>query len=99
MDYSIFHRIYGKNYEVNKQSNLFVNDITYKSKRLKNNLGVDSKFIASLKNINYKQIMLITLKMKTHELSSAFGYFAKLNLFKVNTNNGSSQYFTPKNAI
>ena len=86
-----------RNYEVNKQSNLFVNDINWQSKRLKNNLGVDSKFIASLKNINYKTNNVDNFKdEKTHELSSAFGYFAKLNLFKVNTNNGSSQYFTPK---
>ncbi len=95
LDFSSNLRI--RNYEVNKQSNLLVNDLNWQSKRLENEIGLDSKFLASFKNINYKTNNVENFKEDaTSELSSAFGYFAKMNFFKINDKSKNSQYLTPK---
>ena len=95
LDFSSNLRI--RNYDVNKQSNLLVNDINWQSKRLENEIGLDSKFLASLKNINSKTNNVENFKDETTtELSSAFGYLAKMNFFKVNNKLKNSQYLTPK---
>ena len=48
-----------RNYEVNKQTEFFVNDLKWRSKKWLNKLGIENQFRGLFKTVNYSQITLI----------------------------------------
>jgi LPS-assembly protein len=87
-----------RNYDTNKKINLLVNDFKWKSKKWLNSIGVESYFESLLKNVNYDAHKTGEFKNdeNNHELHSALGYFAKLNLFKKDFIDKNLHSLTPK---
>ena len=84
------------NYDTNKISKFFVNDIDWKSKNLIYDSGIKSGLVAKLKNINYESNNISDFKSDpTSELFGAIGYTAELDLFKKTVNN-YSHFLKPK---
>ena len=96
LDYSSNLKL--RNYEVNKHINLLVNDFKWKSKKWLNSTGVESYFQGLIKNVNYDADNTNEYKNEdnNHEIHSALGYLAKLNLFKEDLINNNLQSLTPK---
>ena len=96
LDYSSNFRV--RNYDVNRQEDFFVNNLDWKSNINILNNGLNSQFLAKVKTVNYSAENTKTFKNDqfTSELSGAFGYLAKLDLFKDNFSNKTLQRFTPK---
>ena len=42
-----------RNYDVNKQTEFFVNDLNWKSKKWINSLGIENQLIGKVKSVNY----------------------------------------------
>ena len=84
-----------RNYDTNKLSNFFINDLDWVSKNLFFNSGVNSNFLGNLKNINYevKNIDLYKDDL-TNELRGALGFLSKLKLQK--NHESSNHFLTPK---
>jgi LPS-assembly protein len=87
-----------RNYDVNKQTEFFINDLNWKSKKWINNFGLESEFKSLLKTVNYQADNTEKFKneKEVSELSGAFGYLAKLPLYKNNFENKHSHLLTPK---
>ena len=87
-----------KNYEVNKQTEFFVNDFNWSSNKWINDLGVDSQFKGLFKTVNYNAEK--TKVYKNDQFNSEFyggiGYLAKLPLFKNNFISNTYHNLTPK---
>ncbi len=83
------------NYDTNKLSNFFINDLNWASKNLMSKKGLKSKFLGNIKNINYEAKNIDLYKEEpTSELFGAFGYFTELELEK---DQGNKKHFlTPK---
>ena len=83
------------NYDTNKSSTFFVNDINWTSKSIFSYNFIKSKFKANLKNINYETKNIEVFKRNTtNELFGALGLLSEINLEK---NLGSSRHLmTPK---
>ena len=87
-----------KNYDTNRQTNFFVNDINWKSKNWLSKFGFQNHLEGKIKAVNYEANNTSEYKNEStnSELSSALGYFAKLALYKNNPNNNSFHTLTPK---
>ena len=87
-----------RNYDVNKQTEFFVNDIDWKSNKWITGNALTSQFQGKLKTVNYNAKNASEYKTDdtTSELSGAFGYLAKLGLYKNNFSNKTSHLLTPK---
>ena len=87
-----------RNYETNKQTNILVNDINWKSNTWLNKLGFENSLEAQIKAVNYNARNTIEYKNdeKNAELNSVLGYFSKLNLYKNDIINKNFQTLTPK---
>ena len=87
-----------RNYETNKQLNLFVNDFNWKSNKWLNTLGIENYFEGLIKNVNYKAQNIAEYKVdkSNFELNSAFGYFAKFPLFKEDFIKNNFHSLTPR---
>jgi LPS-assembly protein len=87
-----------RNYETNKQTNLFVNNFNWKSNKWLNSFGMENYFEGLVKTVNYDTNK--TSKYKNDkfnsELHSALGYFAKLGLYKEDVINKNFYSLTPK---
>ena len=85
-----------KNFDVNKKTQLFVNDINYDSLKWLNKLGFTSQLKSSIKNVNYtaKNAKGYNNDEFRSEVHGAFGYFGELPLFKNNSN--FMEFLTPK---
>ena len=83
------------NYDTNKLSNFFINDLNWASKDLTSKKGIKSKLLGNIKNINYEAKNIDLYKEEpTSELFGAFGYFTELELEK---DQGNKKHFlTPK---
>jgi LPS-assembly protein len=87
-----------RNYDVNKQNEILVNDFDWKSNKFINKFGLETQFQGLLKGVNYnaKNTPEYKTDETNHEVSGAIGYLAKLGLFKNDLNNSTSQLLTPK---
>ncbi len=87
----IFH-----NYETNKLTKFFINDIDWKYKQTNYQSGLKGRLLGKLKNVNYEaKNTSIYKKDTTHEIFGAIGYLSEINLFK-KINENSKSFLTPK---
>ena len=83
-------------YDTNKFKNFLVNDFDWQDNELNFENGLNSKFIANLKNINYETKNIDLYKTdSTHELFGSVGYLSEINLLKRDTIN-NSHFLKPK---
>ena len=83
------------NYDTNKLTNFLVNDFEWTSNDLNLKNGVNTKFLANVKNINYESKNVdVYKKDPTVEIYGALGLLSEVNLLK-NTNN-SEHLLKPK---
>ena len=83
------------NYDTNKTSKLFINDLNWKSKFFNFKNGLKSSFVGKVKNVNYETKNILEFKEETvNEVHGAIGYLSELELIK-NTRNSQS-LLTPK---
>ncbi len=86
----------GHNYDTNKNTKFFINDLDWISKDFNFNNGLTTNFLGKIKNVNYETKNVSNFKDNTtHELFGGIGYLTKLDLFKEGDNNWK-HYFTPK---
>jgi len=87
-----------RNYETNKRTDFFVNDLNWKSNKSINKFGAETYFEANLKGVNYEAKNTSEYKNDNFnsELKSSVGYFAKLDLFKKDLKNNFFKTLTPK---
>jgi LPS-assembly protein len=84
------------NYDTNKFTKFFVNDLDWKFKNFDYPSGFSGKVLGKLKNVNYEAKNVTEYKKDTtHELFGALGYLTEMGLYK-NSNNGANQLLTPK---
>ena len=90
----IFH-----NFETNKFTKFFINDIDWRYKPFNYSSGLQGRFLGKVKNVNYEAKNTSAYKADTtHELFGAIGYLSELNLFKKIEEN-SKHFLTPKMLI
>jgi len=82
------------NYDVNKQTEFFVNDIEWSSNKWISKFGFDNQFKSSLKAVNYNADNVKELKEKSTELSTSIGFLSKIPLYMRNKSQG--HFLTPK---
>ena len=72
-----------RNYDTNKFTNFLVNDFNWEHKEINSKIGLKSKILGNIKNINYetKNVELYK-KETTNELFGSIGYLSELNLQK-----------------
>jgi len=87
-----------KNYDVDKQSNFFVNDFNWKSHKWLSKFGFENYLEGLIKTVNYETENTNEFKngKKNSEINSALGYFSKLNFYKKDFINKSFETLTPK---
>ena len=87
-----------RNYETNKRTDFFVNDLNWKSNKSINKFGAETYFEANIKGINYEAKNTSEYKNDNFntELKSSIGYFAKLDLFKKDLKDNFFKTLTPK---
>ena len=84
-----------RSYETNKLENFLINDFDWESKEFNFNSGVNSKFLANLKNINYEAKNISKFKEKTtNEFFGSLGILTDINLEKISDN--AKYSLTPK---
>ncbi len=87
----IFH-----NFETNKFTKFFINDIDWKYKQFNYSSGLKGRLLGQLKNVNYETKNTSAYKNETtHEMFGAIGFLSELNLFK-KINDNSKSFLTPK---
>jgi LPS-assembly protein len=85
-----------RNYDTNKTSKYFVNDLVWDIKNFNYASGIRGKFLNNIKNVNYKSDNIPGFKEKsTSELFNAFGYLTEVDFFK-KTKNQTLQKLSPK---
>ena len=104
-DKNLFNNQYGnldlqtnfkvQNYDTNKLKSFFINDLNWISNNISFDSGLQGKFLANLKNINYEAKNIEIYKEDvTHELRGALGYLSEVFLQK--ESNSGKHFFTPK---
>ena len=84
------------NFDTNKTEKFLVNDFDWNFKTINHNNGIKSKLNAKIKNVNYEATNVDKLKEDhTNELFGAFGYSARVELEKVDSEFFKS-FLTPK---
>ena len=83
------------NYDTNKHTSFFVNDLDWSSRSLYLNSGLKNNILANIRNINYEAKNVEPFKSDTtSEIFGALGFLSELNLVK--KLGSSKHYFTPK---
>ena len=86
----------GHQYDTNKLTAFFVNDLNWKSKNYTSSSGITSKFFGKVKNVNYEAKNVSNFKEDTtNELFGGLGYLANINLIK-ESDNDWKHFLTPK---
>ena len=84
------------NYDTNKSTNFFINDIDWKYKNLNLASGFKGNVLGKLKNVNYEAKNVNQFKEdSSSEIFGALGYLAEVDFFK-KSQNKSDQFLTPK---
>ncbi len=87
----VFH-----NYETNKFTKFFVNDIDWKYNQINYPSGIKGRLLGKLKNVNYEAKNTSVYKSDTtNELFGAVGYLTEINFFKKMRDN-AAHLLTPK---
>ena len=96
MDFTSNFRV--RNYDVNKQTELFVNDFEWQSNKWSNSFGVQNQIKTLLKTVNYEAKNASNYKTDklNSELSAAFGYLADLSFYKNDLKTNSNHLIKPK---
>lgn len=86
-----------KNYDVDKQKELLINDLSFDSLKWMNNFGIINQFKSKIKLTNYNSDNIDHLKNDQHnsEMHAAVGIISEMPLIK-NNNKISSHFLTPK---
>jgi|TARA_B110001452_G_scaffold263876_1_gene265985 LPS-assembly protein len=84
--------------ETNKQKEVLVNKVDWKSKYLPEKFGLKTNFLATAVNSNYNSQHIDNLKNdgSQKEFSTSVGYYGESPLIKRNLNNNSADLLTPK---
>ena len=87
-----------KNYDVNKQTEFFVNDLIWESPTKINDFGFETQYLAKMKAVSYNADNTSKFKNenKNYEAYGALGLSAKLPMLKENEDKTFRDYFTPK---
>ena len=87
-----------RNYDVNKRTDLLVNDFKWNSKKWISDFGFENHLESLVKAVGYKANNTTEYKTdKTNsEISGVVGFFSKLNLYKNDLNKESIYSLTPK---
>ena len=87
-----------KNYDVNKQTEFFVNDLIWESPMKINDFGFETQYLAKMKAVSYNADNTSKFKNenKNYEAYGALGLSAKLPMLKENKVKSFRDYFTPK---
>ncbi len=87
-----------RNYDVNKQTEFFVNDINWQSNKWINKFGFENQFQGLLKTVNYNAEDADEYKTEdsSAELSGVIGYLAKLGFYKNDYTGKNNHLLTPK---
>jgi LPS-assembly protein len=87
-----------RNYDINKQTNFFVNDFNWKSNKWLSKFGFSNHLEGLIKTVNYEADNTNEYKNEStnSELNTALGYFAKLGLYKNDVANKNIHTLTPK---
>ena len=87
-----------KNYDVNKQTEFFVNDLIWESPIKINDFGFETQYLAKMKAVSYNADNTSKFKNenKNYETYGALGLSAKLPMLKENEDKTFRDYFTPK---
>ena len=95
VDYNSTLRV--KNYDVNKQTEFFVNDFKWRSNKWLSKFGLENQLKGLVKTVNYNSKNVDGLKDddSTSELSGVIGFISKLPFFKNDSQNNSNSSFTP----
>ena len=84
------------NYDTNKFTKFFVNNIDWKFRNLNYDSGFAGSFLGKIKNVNYEAKNTDEYKDDTtSELFGVLGFLTKIDLFKKTVNNGT-HFLTPK---
>ncbi len=87
------------NYETNKLTKFFINDIDWKHKEFSFSNGLIGRFLGKLRNVNYEAKNTEIFKDNTtNELFGAIGYLSKMDLYK-DSASGLKQLLSPKMLI
>ena len=71
------------NYDTNKLTNFFVNDLNWRFKEINFNTGINTKILGNIKNINYEAKNVDIYKDEaTSEIFGALGFLSQINLQK-----------------
>ena len=87
-----------RNYDVNKQTEFFVNDLNWKSKKWINSLGIENQLIGKVKSVNYNADNTKEYKNDdtVSEISGVIGYLTKLGFYKNDFTRNLNHLLTPK---
>ncbi len=87
-----------KNYDVNKQTEFFVNDLDWRSPTNINNFGIETQYLAKFKSVNYNADNTDNFKNEdiNYEAFGALGLSGKMPLLRENKSRNLIDYFTPK---
>ena len=87
-----------KNYEVNKQTEIFTNDILWKSNKWINKFGIENQFKGLIKATNYSADNASEYKTdhNTYEFATAIGHMSKLAFYKDDLDRKNNHLFVPK---
>ena len=87
-----------RNYEIDKHTQLFVNDFSFNSLKWINKLGFNSQLKSTVKNINYntKNVSGYNNDKTRSELHGAIGYLGEVPMVKRNEQKNLIEYLTPK---
>lgn len=87
-----------RNYDVNKRTDLLINDFKWKSKKWISDFGFENNFQSNIKVVNYQADNTEEYKTEetNSELSGVIGFFSKLGLYKKDLSRGNIHSLTPK---
>ena len=87
-----------RNYDVNKQTEFFVNDFSWKSNKWIDKFGFENRLLGSMKTVNYNAENTPEYKTdgSSAELAGVIGFLSDLDLKKENLEKKTTDLLTPK---
>ncbi len=97
----VYSNAFAKNYNVNQNTKMFVNDFTWKSNIFKNFNNIESRFEGLFKVVNYEADNADRYKTDglNSEVSSAIAYNARMPLAKRSRSKNKINFLTPKTSL
>jgi LPS-assembly protein len=87
-----------RNFDVDKQTEMFVNDFIWSSKKFISSLGIENEFKGLIKGTNYKanNTNIYKTESSNSELSGALGVLSKLDFYKDDNIKMETHLLSPK---